>query len=98
GGPGRAMLAVQGGDMPALVSHERPVTDVPAAAPADALAHFQSLLAFETDCYDVQLALRDGHPGFVVLDVRGPEAFASGHVPGSHNLPHRRINDRNLAA
>jgi rhodanese-related sulfurtransferase len=83
--------------MPALVADERPVTDVPAAAPAEALAHFQSLLAFETDCYDVHLALRDGHPGFVVLDVRGPEAFAAGHVPGAHNLPHRRINDRNLA-
>ena len=43
-------------------------------------------------------ALAAGHPGFVVLDVRSPEAFAAGHVPGAVSLPHRRINERNLAA
>ena len=84
--------------MPTLTSAERPVTDVPAAAPEDALAHFQKLLAYETDCWDVHTALAAGHPGFVVLDVRSPEAFTSGHVPGAVNLPHRRINERNLAA
>jgi rhodanese-related sulfurtransferase len=84
--------------MPTLPIEERPVTDVPAAAPAEALAHFQRLLAFETDCWDVHAALASGHPGFVVLDVRSPEAYAAGHVPGAVNLPHRRINERNLAA
>jgi rhodanese-related sulfurtransferase len=34
----------------------------------------------------------------VLLDVRSPEAFAAGHVPGAVNLPHRRIVERNLAA
>ena len=29
------------------------VTATPAAAPTDALAHFEALLAFETDCWDV---------------------------------------------
>jgi rhodanese-related sulfurtransferase len=84
--------------MPTLLSDERPVTDVPAAAPAAALAHFEKLLAYETDCWDVHAALAGGHPGFVVLDVRSPESFAAGHVPGALNLPHRRINERNLAA
>jgi rhodanese-related sulfurtransferase len=84
--------------MPSLISSERPVTDVPAAEPAEALAHFQRLLAFETDCWDVHAALGAGHAGFVVLDVRSPEAFAAGHVPGAVSLPHRRINERNLAA
>ncbi len=74
--------------MPSLVSAERPVTDVPAAPPREALAHFETLLAFETDCWDVH----------VVLDVRSPEAFADGHVPGAVSLPHRRINERNLSA
>ena len=38
------------------------------------------------------------HPGFVVLDVRSPELYAAGHVPGAHSLPHRRIVEKNLAA
>jgi rhodanese-related sulfurtransferase len=84
--------------MPSLLSAERPVTDVPAAASSEALAHFEKLLAFETDCWDVHAALAAGHPGFVVLDVRSAEAFAAGHVPGAVSLPHRRINERNLAA
>jgi rhodanese-related sulfurtransferase len=84
--------------MPSLLSEERPVTDVPPAAHAKALEHFEALLAFETDCWDVHAAVAAGHAGFVVLDVRSPEAFAAGHVPGAANLPHRRINERNLAA
>lgn len=83
--------------MPMLMSAERPVTDVPAADPRDALDHFQRLLAYETDCSDVHAALAAGHEGFVVLDVRSPELYAAGHVPGAVNLPHRRINERNLA-
>jgi rhodanese-related sulfurtransferase len=84
--------------MPSLLSAERPVTDVPAAPSPEALAHFEKLLAFETDCWDVHAALAAGHPGFVVLDVRSAEAFAAGHVPGAVSLPHRRLNERNLAA
>jgi len=84
--------------MPTLPAELRPVTDVPAAAPERALAHFEALLAFETDCSDVHAAIQGGHRGFVVLDVRSPELFAAGHVPTAHNLPHGRINERNLAA
>ena len=73
-----------------------PVTEIAAAAPSDAMAHFESLLAFETDCWDVHEAMQSPEPGFVLLDVRSPELFASGHVPGAVNLPHRRINERNL--
>jgi len=81
-----------------LPSSERPVTDVAAADPEEALTHFQKLLAHETDCWDVHAALAAGHSGFVLLDVRSPEAFAAGHVPGAASLPHRRITERNLAA
>lgn len=42
-------------------------------------------------------SLAAGDNEFTVLDVRGPEAFAAGHVPGAVNLPHRRIVERNLA-
>lgn len=69
-----------------------------APAPSDeALAHFQSLLAFETDCWDVHEAMKLSDPGFVLLDVRSPELFHQGHVAGSVNLPHRKIHERNLA-
>jgi rhodanese-related sulfurtransferase len=84
--------------MPSLTSAERPVTEVKAGAPADAIAHFSKLLAFETDCWDVHTGLGAGHEGFVVLDVRSPELYAKGHVPGSVSLPRRRIVERNLAA
>jgi rhodanese-related sulfurtransferase len=84
--------------MPTLPAELRPVTDVPAASPDRARAHFESLLEFETDCWDVNAALAAGHPGFVVLDVRSPQLCAAGHVPGAVSLPHGRINERNLAA
>jgi rhodanese-related sulfurtransferase len=76
----------------------RPVTDV-AAAPSDvARDHFARLLAFETDCWDVHHAMTtEPDPRFLLLDVRSPELFAEGHVPGAVNLPHGRINARNLA-
>jgi rhodanese-related sulfurtransferase len=84
--------------MPIVPSAERPVTDVSAAPPEAALRHFSDLLGFETDCSDVHAALAGRHPGFAVLDVRSPELYAAGHVPGAHSLPHRRIVERNLAA
>ncbi|HSK95098.1 MAG TPA: rhodanese-like domain-containing protein [Euzebyales bacterium] len=74
------------------------VTSVPAAPSPDALAHFARLLTLETDCWDVHHDLAAGIAGFVLLDVRGPAAYAGGHVPGAVNLPHGRINVRNLSA
>ena len=54
-------------------------------------------LAYETDCWDVHASLGDAH-GFVLLDVRAPQSFEEGHVPGAVSLPHGKINERNLAA
>lgn len=76
---------------------DNPVTQVPAADAATALAHFERLLTFETDCWDVHAALEAAQGGFVVLDVRGPEAFAAGHVPGAVNIPRRRLGPRALS-
>lgn len=67
------------------------VTEVPAADPASALAHFEARLRFETDCWDVHEALAGRAADFVLLDVRSPGAFASGHVAGAVNLPHGLI-------
>lgn len=67
------------------------VTQTPAAPSAQALAHFESQFAFETDCWDVHEAMTSGAPGFVLLDVRSPALFARGHAPGAVNLPHGKI-------
>lgn len=74
-----------------------PVTDVPPGTAPDAIAHFSRLLAHETDCWDVHAATVHRDKGFALLDVRSPELFAAGHLPGAVNLPHGRINERNLA-
>jgi rhodanese-related sulfurtransferase len=74
------------------------VTEVPAAGSEEAIVHFDALLRFETDCYDVNQSLKAEDPGFVVLDVRSPQLYAEGHVARSVNLPHGRINERNLAS
>lgn len=82
--------------MPQLPSPIARVCETPAAAPADAAAHFERLLSFETDCWDVNDSLSKGPGSFVLLDVRAPEAFAAGHLPGAINLPHARLIERNL--
>jgi len=73
------------------------VTETPAADSIDARAHFESLLAFETDCWDVHDAIERGALDFVLLDVRGPQSYGAGHVPQAINLPHGKITERNLA-
>lgn len=71
----------------------------PEAASSDqALAHFESLLQFETDCWDVHHALSNDRQDFVLLDVRGEAQYQAGHVAGAANLPHVRINEQALAA
>lgn len=67
------------------------VTAVPAAPSDEALSRFEESFRFETDCWDVHEALRSGDPGFVLLDVRGPQLFEAGHVPGAVHLPHGKI-------
>jgi len=73
------------------------VTEIPAAPPDVALSHFARLLAVETDCWDVHECLAND-AGFVLLDVRGPEAYAAGHVAQAVNLPYRKITESHLAA
>lgn len=73
------------------------VTEVPAAPSSAALAHFEALMAFETDCWDVHHAMTAQDPDFVLLDVRSPALFAAGHVPGAINLPHGKMTARRMA-
>ena len=73
------------------------VTEVPAAAAEDVIAHYSKRLSFETDCWDVHEAMTSGNPGFVLLDVRGPQLYAKGHVPGALNLPRGKMTSRKMA-
>jgi len=72
------------------------VTQVSAADSATALRHFESGLAFETDCSDVHAAL-SREPDFVLIDVRTAELDARGHVPGAINIPHAKIIGSRMA-
>ncbi|OEZ97685.1 rhodanese-like domain-containing protein [Duganella phyllosphaerae] len=79
------------------MSQPSAVAAVPAAPSAAALAHFEAGFSFETDCWDVHDALAGGAPDFVLLDVRGTEKYAAGHVPGALDLAHRKIVAGKLA-
>lgn len=72
------------------------VTAVPPAPSHQALAHFESALAYETDCWDVHDALSSGKADFVLLDVRSHALYDKGHVPGAVSLPHGKIVEGTL--
>ncbi len=78
--------------MPSLVSQ------YPAALSSVALMHFSNRLAFETDCSDINATQQSGEIDYVLVDVRGAAAYASGHVPGAINIPHRLMTAEYMAA
>jgi rhodanese-related sulfurtransferase len=73
------------------------VAAIPAADSAAALAHFEASFRYETDCWDVHDAISGGQQDFVLLDVRGSEKYAAGHVPGALDLAHRKIIGSKIA-
>lgn len=73
------------------------VTQIPAAQPEQAAAHFEAQFTFETDCWDTHQALGSGAPGFVLLDVRSAALYEKGHIPGAISLPHAKIIATKLA-
>lgn len=59
----------------------------------DAQDYFSRRLAFETDPSDVYAAQKNGDR-FVLVDVRGDEAWAQGRITGAVHMPYRDIDDR----
>ncbi|NVD96770.1 rhodanese-like domain-containing protein [Massilia sp. BJB1822] len=74
------------------------VTEVAAAPSALAQAHFEAALQFETDCWDVHSVMETPQQDFVLLDVRGTEKYAAGHIPGAIDMAQRKIIGSRLAA
>ena len=59
----------------------------------DALTYFSTKLALETDASDVYAAQKAGDD-FVLVDVRGDEAWAQGRIRGAIHMPYREIAER----
>lgn len=59
----------------------------------DALSYFSAKLAVETDSSDVYAAQKAGER-FVLVDVRGGEAWGQGRIRGAIHMPYREIADR----
>jgi rhodanese-related sulfurtransferase len=55
--------------------------------------YYRARLAAETDASDVYAAQRAGEP-FVLVDVRGDEAWAQGRITGAVHMPYRSIPER----
>jgi rhodanese-related sulfurtransferase len=78
------------------ISPKSAVAEISAATSQIALSHFEARLTFETDCWDTHDALSKSATDFVLLDVRGPVLYQSGHVPGAVHLPHGKITERKM--
>ncbi|MEW9799727.1 rhodanese-like domain-containing protein [Alteromonas sp. CYL-A6] len=76
--------------------HSTVVRPKPASS-SEALEHFQSLLRFETDCWDVHYAMTNNLKDFVLLDVRSVEVAKRGYIHGAEFLPHAKINLETLS-
>ena len=73
------------------------VTETPPAPPSLAAEHFENLLAYETDCWDVHASMNDG-ADFVLLHVNGDQAgFDAGHIPGAVFFNHSTMTKESLA-
>lgn len=73
------------------------VSRVPAAPSFEALAHFNRLLSFETDCWDTHFAISNNRQDFVLLDVRALSLYQEGHLPNAINLPHKQLSVETLS-
>jgi rhodanese-related sulfurtransferase len=61
------------------------------------LNHYQPKLAFETDSWDLMVAL-EAQENVVVIDTRSPEAFVAGNMPGAITIPHRQMTNETTAS
>jgi rhodanese-related sulfurtransferase len=56
----------------------------------DHIKHYRDKLEFETDSWDLQVALDQGEK-IIVIDARSPQNYHQEHILGAINLPHRAM-------
>ena len=49
-------------------------------------------LRFHPDSWDLSVDLEAGSAGIGVIDARGHDAYAAGHIPGAISFPHREMS------
>jgi rhodanese-related sulfurtransferase len=57
----------------------------------DQLNYYLAKLAYETDPWDLRVALEAGE-AILVVDIRSPEAYQREHIAGAINIPHRTMS------
>ncbi|MGL5795442.1 MAG: rhodanese-like domain-containing protein, partial [Waterburya sp.] len=57
------------------------------------LRHYQNKLAYETDSWDLKVAL-EAKENVIVIDARSPQAYEKEHIPESINIPHRQMSQQ----
>ena len=62
----------------------------------DQMKYYCDKLAYEIDSWDLKIAIEGGEP-ITIVDMRSPEAFHSGHIPSSINIPHRTISPSSVS-
>jgi rhodanese-related sulfurtransferase len=55
------------------------------------LKHYQNKLAYETDSWDLKVAL-ENKENVIVIDVRSPQAYNVEYIPSAINIPHRQMS------
>jgi rhodanese-related sulfurtransferase len=64
-------------------------------ASPNSISHFRDKLAFETDAWDLNEALRAGER-VVIIDARSEASYAQEHIPQAINFPHRKMNPESM--
>ncbi len=62
-------------------------------SPASAKKYFEDKLAFTTGPVELDRWIESGEDNLVIVDVRAPEDFAKGHIPGAINVPKDQWHD-----
>ena len=56
-----------------------------------------SELSFQQISMDAAITQMAEENNFILLDVRTPEEFADGHIPGAINIPNENIGENDIA-
>jgi len=76
------------------VTTTRPPKAIRKATPAQLKRYFEAKLAAELGPHNVKRLIDSGDRGFVLLDVRSPEGYREGHVPGAIHIPFEELPAR----